>query len=95
MSKKLSAKQKFILISAIVLGVAVLLLGGSILNLAHNKLELHRLAKKRTQLDAQYEQLLAEKKLLEEQDPKYMEMLARTRYHMVKPGEIEFRLPHD
>lgn len=95
MLKKLSAKQKFILISAIVLGVAVLLLGGSILNLAHNKLELHRLAKKRTQLDAQYEQLLAEKKLLEEQDPKYMETLARTRYHMVKPGEIEIRLPHD
>ncbi|MBQ8033078.1 MAG: septum formation initiator family protein [Elusimicrobiaceae bacterium] len=95
MPKKLSAKQKFILISAIVLGVAVFLLGGSILNLAHNKLELYRLAKKRTQLDAQYEQLLAEKKLLEEQDPKYMEMLARTRYNMVKPGEIEIRLPHD
>ena len=95
MLKKLSAKQKFILIATVVLGAAVFLLGGSILNLVHNKLELYRLTNKRTQLDTQYEQLLAEKKLLEEQDPKYMEMLARTRYHMVKPGEIEFRLPHD
>ena len=42
MPNKLSAKQKLILISAIVLGVAVFLLGGSILNLAHNKLELYR-----------------------------------------------------
>ncbi len=95
MLKKLSAKQRFILIAATILGAAVFLLGGSILNLAHNKLELHRLAKKRTQLDAQYEQLLAEKKLLEEKDPKYMETLARTRYSMVKPGEIEVRLKHD
>jgi len=95
MLKKLSAKQKLILIGATALGAAVFLLGGSILNLVHNKLELYRLTNKRTQLDTQYEQLLAEKKLLEEQDPKYMEMLARTRYNMVKPGEIEFRLPHD
>ena len=92
MTKKLSAKQKFLLIGALVISAATLLLGGSILNLVHNKLELHRLTKKRIQLDLQYEQLLKEKKLLENKDPKYMETLARIRYNMVKPGEIEFRL---
>ena len=95
MLKKLSAKQKLLLGTALLIGAATFLLGGSILNWAHNKLELHRLTKKRTELDTQYKQLLAEKKLLEEKDPKYMEELARIRYHMVKPGEIEFRFKTD
>lgn len=95
MTQKLSAKQKFFLFCALGIFAAAFLLGGSILNLVHNKMELHRLAKKRTQLDLQYEQLLKEKKLLEEKDPHYMETLARTRYHMVKPGEIEFRFKTD
>ena len=76
---------------AFAIGTASLLLGGSLLNWAHNKLEMHRLLKKRTELDQQYEQLVAQKKLLLDQDPAYMELLARTRYNMVKPGEIEFR----
>ena len=71
------------------------MLGGSLYNLFHNKWELHRLTKKRNRLDAQYEELLKEKKLLEDKDPRYMETLARTRYNMVKPGEIEFRFKHD
>lgn len=91
MLKKLSAKQKVLLTGAVVIAAAVFVLGGSILNLAHNKLELHRLAKKRARLDEQYSQLLSEKKLLENKDPNYMETLARTRYNMVKPGELEFR----
>ena len=95
MLKKLSAKQKFFLTGAVIITAAVFLLGGSILNLAHNKWELHRLTKKRAQLDEQYQQLLVEKKLLEEKNPKYMETLARTRYHMVKPGELEFRFKND
>ena len=37
------------------------------------------------------EELLAKMKLLEKQDPAYIEELARTQYNMVKPGEIEFR----
>ena len=91
MLKKWTAKQKFLLFFAVAITAAIFLLGGSILNLAHNKLELRRLAKKQACLDEQYQKLLAEKKLLEEKNPHYMETLARTRYHMVKPGEIEFR----
>lgn len=91
MFKHLSPRQKFLFTIAGVVLVAILWLGGGIVNLAHNKLEIHRLTKKRDQLDAQYERLLAEKKLLEDKDPQYMETLARMRYHLVKPGEIEFR----
>ena len=96
MLKHLSPSQKFLLTVACVVLVAVLWLGGGIMNLVHNKLEMRRLTKKRDQLDAQYEHLLAEKKLLEDKDSQYMETLARMRYNLVKPGEIEFRFtPHD
>lgn len=96
MLKNLSAKQKALLISILIITAGSLLLGGSILNLVHNKWEVHRLTKKSRELDTRYQQLLEEKKLLENQDPKYMEMLARTRYDMVKPGELEFRFKnHD
>ena len=91
----MSAKQKIAVISALVLVLVVVPAFGSIYNLVHNKLELHRLTKKRDFLDKQYEELLVEKKRLEEKDPAYMELLARTRYYMVKPGEIEFRFKTD
>lgn len=87
---------KVIIISVLILVVLVFPVGNSLFNLWHNKSELRRLARKRDKLDAQYEQLLAEKKLLEEKDPAYMEQLARLRYNMVKPGEIEYRFTtHD
>lgn len=52
---------------------------------------MRKLARQRVQLDNQHEELLAKMKLLEKQDPAYIEELARTQYNMVKPGEIEFR----
>ena len=80
----------------LVLGVLVFPVGNSLFNLWHNKSELRRLSRKRDKLDVQYEQLLAEKQLLENRDPAYMEQLARLRYHMAKPGEIEYRFAsHD
>lgn len=98
MNKKnpLSARKKLLLWGAVGILLATLWLGGGFLNLVHNKLEMRRLTKKREYLDAQYQELLDTKKLLENKDPQYMEMLARVRYHLVKPGEIEFRFtPHD
>lgn len=96
MFKNLSARQKLLLGGAVGILLAVLWLGGGLLNLAHNKLEMRRLIKKQARLEVQYKELLAEKKLLEEKDPQYMETLARLRYNLVKPGEIEFRFtPHD
>ncbi len=87
---------KIVILSIVILVVLVFPVGNSLFNLWHNKSELRRLSRKRDKLDVQYEQLLAEKKLLEAQDPAYMEQLARLRYHMAKPGEIEYRfIPHD
>ena len=94
--QKLSAKQKLLILTAVGIAAFCIFLGSSIFSLVHNKLELRRLTKKSAKLDVQYQQLLEEKKLLEQKDPKYMETLARTRYNMVKPGEIEFRFTnHD
>ena len=96
MFKKLSPRQKLLLWGTVAILGAVLWLGGGIINLAHNKLEIHRLTKKREQLDTQYQNLLAEKQLLENKDPQHIETLARIRYNLVKPGEIEFRFTtHD
>ena len=53
MFKKLSAKQKVLVTLGTAVGLVGLLLGGSIFNWAHNKLELHRLAKRRDYLDTQ------------------------------------------
>jgi cell division protein FtsB len=93
--KKWTIRQRILGISALVLMLVILPVFGSILSLWHNKSELRRLTKRRNQLDARYEQLLAEKKRLEDQDPAYMEQLARVRYNMVKPGEIEYRFTND
>lgn len=74
-----------------VAAVVILFLGGSFINLVHNKLELRKLTRQNAQLDAEHEKLLAQKKLLEKEDKKYLEHIARTQYHLIKPGETEFR----
>lgn len=89
--KKWPLRQRILFFSAVVLVVFILPILSSVLSLWHNKSELRRLTRKREQLDAKYAQLLTEKERLENQDPAYMEMLARTQYNMVKPGEIEYR----
>lgn len=94
--KKLSPRQKLLLWGSLWALLAVLWLGGGLFNLAHNKLEIYRLTKKRDHLDVQYQELLDTKKRLEDKDPQYVEELARLRYNLVKPGETEFRFtPHD
>lgn len=75
----------------ILLAVVLAFLGGSILSLIHNKMELKKLTRQTIQLDEEYQQLTQRLKLLKQEDPHYLEHLARTRYHMTKPGEIEFR----
>ena len=60
-------------------------------NLVHNKMEFNRLTKVSEQLDQKYEELKAEQKLLQEQNPEHIERLARVKYHMSAAGETEFR----
>lgn len=94
--KELTSRQKLLIWGSLGILLAILWLGGGFVNLAHNKLEIYRLTKKRERLDVQYQELLNTKKLLEDKDPQYIEELARLRYNLVKPGEIEFRFtPHD
>ena len=71
--------------------VVIFLLGGSFLSLVHNKLELRKLTRQSAALDKEYEKLLAQKDLLEKEEPAYLERIARTEYHLVKPNETEFR----
>lgn len=71
--------------------VVILFLGGSFVSLAHNKLELRKLTRRSERLDKEHEKLLAKKDLLEKEDPAYLEHIARTQYHLAKPGETEFR----
>lgn len=83
-------KKPLLIISALVAAV-FLFLGSSILSLAHNKMEFKRLAKRSVLLDLQYQQQQMQYALLEKQDPAHIEHIARVKYNMSKPGEIEFR----
>ena len=67
------------------------LLGGSIINLFHNKLEKRKLTLQSAQLDKEYENLRATKERLDAQDLALLEEVARLEYHLAKPGEVEFR----
>ena len=83
--------QKPLLLTLLAAAVVILCLGGSFVNLVHNKLELRKLTRQSAQLDKEHDELLAQKDLLEKEDPAYLEHIARTEYHLVKPGETEFR----
>ena len=77
------------------LAAAVLLLGGSLLSLVHNKIELHRLQRQTVRLDEEHKTLLQTKQLLQEEDPALLEKIARTEYNLAKPNEVEFRFKPD
>lgn len=71
--------------------IAFMLFNGSLYGLIHNKRELSKLKKQSSELDEEYVRLVAELARLESADEKYLEEVARGKYHMSKPGEIEFR----
>lgn len=91
LAEVLIKNRKPLLLALGAAAVVTLLLGGSFLSLVHNKLELRKLTRQSARLDKEHEQLLAQKDLLEKEDPAYLERIARTEYHLVKPGETEFR----
>ena len=83
--------KKSLLLTLGAAAVVMFLLGGSFLSLVHNKLALRKLTRQSAALDKEHETLLAQKDLLEKEDPAYLERIARTEYHLVKPNETEFR----
>lgn len=85
--------KKPLLWAAGLIAVVVFFLGSSFISLVHNKLEMRKLTRQSALLDKQHQELLHKLDLLKKQDTAYLEELARTQYNMVKPGEIQFRLP--
>lgn len=83
--------KKLLISIGIVIGVCVILLGGSVGSLIHNKREMHKLTRKQALLDKQYIQLQQQLDLLKQQDKATLEELARTQYNMAGENEIEFR----
>lgn len=91
LSRFIYKNKKPLLAGLALLVVVFIFLGGSFLSLFHNKMELKKLTRQTAQLDVEYEHLTKRLKLLKQEDPQYLEQLARTCYHMTKPGEMEFR----
>lgn len=91
MIRTLLKNKKPLLWGMTLLAVAVLLLGGNLISLVHNKLEMRRLQQQNIRLDREYQTLLQTKQALQEEDPALLEKLARTQYNLAKPDEIEFR----
>ena len=91
--KTLIRNKKPLLVGLALLAVVFSWIGGSIINLVHNKMEKTKLLRQLVVLDQEYQELLHTQKLLEEQDPVLLEKIARTEYNLAKPDEIEFRFP--
>ena len=91
LTEALRRNKKPLLWGLALAAVVVLFLGGSFLSLAHNKVEKRKLSLRSKQLDKEFERLTQLKEKLEKEDPSLIEQIARTEYHLVKPGEIEFR----
>lgn len=87
----LKKHQKALVGVAVITLVVLLVVGGSIYNLVHNQREKHRLLKKQARLEEEYSRLVVVKEKLENGDLALLEQIARTQYHLAKPGEIEFR----
>ncbi|WP_424245994.1 cell division protein FtsB [Elusimicrobium posterum] len=67
------------------------LFNSSLFNVIHNKMEIKKLTKRNIELDEDYKKLEEQLAKLEAGDKEYLEYLARTKYHLSKPAETEFR----
>ena len=84
-------KAKFFLIVLAVMS-GFLLFNGNLFNLLHNLTELKKLNAKAAELDEEYKELTQEYQNILDGDTSYLQRTARVKYHMVKSGEIEFRI---
>lgn len=91
LKETLARNKKPLLVALMATAVVFWFLGSSFLSLVHNKLEFKRLTKLSARLDKEHEALQERLSLLKKRDPAYMERLARVKYHMSAPGEVEFR----
>lgn len=87
--------RKPLLVGGIILAVVAIVLGGSLVNLIHNKNEVRKLTKQSLALDKEYQTLLETEKLLKEENLNYIEKIARIEYNLAKPNEKEYRFDPD
>jgi len=72
--------------------VLFILFNGSLYNWIYNKVEIHKLTKRNEEADKEFAVLNAQLEKLEKGDAEYLETVARKKYNLSKPGEIEVRL---
>lgn len=87
--------RKPLLVGGIILAVVAIVLGGSLVNLIHNKNEVRKLTKQSLALDKEYQTLLETEKLLKEENINYIEKIARIEHNLAKPNEKEYRFDPD
>ncbi|MCL2888030.1 MAG: septum formation initiator family protein [Elusimicrobia bacterium] len=68
------------------------LFNGSLYNWIYNKIEVRKLTQRNAEADKEFAVLSASLEKLEKGDTAYLESVARTKYNLSKPGEIEIRL---
>lgn len=78
---------KYIIIGAII----VLIFNGNVRSIIFNSLEIRKLTRENIRLDKEFIDLNKQLDQLTANDPAYLEHLARTKYHLAKDDEIEFR----
>ena len=67
---------------------------GSLFNWIHNKIEIRKLTERNVEADKEFIVLSAQLEKLEKGDLAYLETVARGKYNLSKPGEIELRIAH-
>lgn len=87
-----SKTKNTILFLLLALAGLALVFNGSFLSLVHNTLELRRLNRHLSALDKEHGELQEEYQKILSGDKSYLERTARIKYHMKKPGELEFRI---
>lgn len=90
--KKFFKNKKNIIIIIAFIALIFLLARGNFIDLMHNSFTIRHLTKKSAMLDKQYEDLNKEYQDILSGKTNYIEDNARVKYHMAKPGEIEFRI---
>jgi cell division protein FtsB len=74
--------------------VLFVLFNGSLYNWIYNKIEVRKLTKRNAEADKEFAALSASLEKLEKGDLAYLEAVARAKYNLSKPGEIELRIIH-
>lgn len=74
-----------------ILAILFLIFNGNVRSIIFNTLEIKKLSRENIKLDKEFADLNKQLDKLKANDTAYLEHLARTKYHLAKKDEIEFR----